>query len=198
MNSSDKLRFSSILLQIAETYEKQLSREVIEIYWQICQDWSFDQFNDALRRHVENPDRGVFFPKPADLIAAKNGKNKSSLHAWVQVTRAMFLYGRYQTVKFEDRTINRVISDMGGWPWICDQNLNEPWTQKEFERRYLEAGHYSDDFDEPLHGLIELDNRERGYLEEIPDTIMISAGGKEIGRLAPPERKLLEAERKEK
>jgi hypothetical protein len=69
------------------------------------------------------------------------------------------------------------LQDMGGWPWLCSQNINEPWTQKEFERRYEAYRACGEQLHEPLLGIHEKNNRVSNFLEYVPDTILISDGG---------------------
>ena len=89
----------------------------------------------------------------------------------------MFSIGSYQSIRFEDGTINAVIADMGGWPWICTQNLDEPWTQKEFERRYNAYKAQNIKLDKRLAGHFEMENISKGLPGWIPETHFIAESG---------------------
>lgn len=114
----------------------------------------------AVTEHMKHPDRGQFFPKPADLVRILRGSVKSqALQAWTLAVNAMFEHGQYASVTFTDPIINHVIIDMGGWPGFCDWPDREwDFKKQEFCQRY--EGHMGRPLPaQHLPGLHELDNR---------------------------------------
>jgi hypothetical protein len=184
MRDDQKPDFGGRILAIGLMYEKTITKVVIDLYWSALKDLELSEIETALQMHMRDPDKGRFMPKPADLRGFICRAPKSSVIAWAQVEKAMNKYDAYSTVQFEDGGINAVVKDLGGWPWLCSQNIDEPWTQKEFERRYEAYRNYGQSLNEPLLGIFEVSNRNNGYLEHIPDTVLITDSG-EIRQLPP-------------
>lgn len=184
MDDKEKPEFGARILAIGLLYEKQITKVVIDLYWTALRDLELAEIEKALQTHMRDPDKGRFMPKPADLRGHVCKPEKTSIIAWSQVEDAYCRYNYYATVQFEDGVINAVIKDMGGWPWFCGQNLDEPWTQKEFERRYNAYKAAGVQLHEPLCGHFEIENRSKGYLEHIPDTVLIGDGGRRT--MLPP------------
>jgi hypothetical protein len=176
MKEQDRGKFAAIILGAAELYDKSPSKNAMELWWNALKHLEIDQVETGISKAIQDPDRPRFMPQPADVIKYATPP-KSALIAWTQVERAMNAHGCYATVQFSDGVINAVIKDMGGWPWLCSQNINEPWTQKEFERRYEAYRACGEQLHEPLLGIHEKNNRVSNFLEYVPDTILISDGG---------------------
>jgi len=177
MKKSDLKEFTSFLLAIAEVYGKKMSDASVVIYFEALKDCEFTDIRRGFKLHCEDPEEGRFMPLPAHIRGRICKPSKTGLIAWKQVMDAFCAYNYYDSVQFEDGVINAVIKDMGGWMWLSNQNLEEPWTQKEFERRYEAYKSQGIEVHERLPGFFELDNRARGYLEYVPDTKLISDGG---------------------
>jgi len=155
--------FADLLLATAETFDKKLSDAAIEIYWQVLKNLSIEEFRYGLMAHLEDSERGRFMPRPADILHFAHPK-RTALVAWAEVVEAMDRYGAYQSVKFADTIAAAVVRDMGGWPLMCNLDIIEPWTQKEFERRYENYALIGIHCDDKLPGLIEMNNTERNFL----------------------------------
>jgi hypothetical protein len=177
MQDKEKPEFGARILAIGLMYEKQITKPVIDLYWSALHDLELVDIDRALQIHMRDPERGRFMPKPADVRFQICRPEKNSLIAWRQVEDAYCRFNYYQTVQFEDGTINAVIRDMGGWQWFSSQNLDEPWTQKEFERRYEAYKGQRIELHEPLPGFHELENRNKGFIEHVPETVLISDSG---------------------
>jgi len=186
MHPRDKAEFATILLSTGELYGKPPSDGAIALYWQALQDLTLEQVRVGVSMHMRDPDAGQYMPKPADILRQFRRKAKEAVIAWSEVEYAMLAQGAYRSVRFADETTNAVIKDLGGWPWICSQNIDAPWTQKEFERRYDAYEQAGIRYADCLPGLIEIDNSIRGYLEHIPAPMLIS--GREATELPAAER----------
>lgn len=190
----DKAQFAAFVAGIAEVYDKRMSEAAISIYWDTLKDLELSEVRSAFKRHLEDADGGRFMPRPSDIRAIARPP-RDSVMAWSEVEGAMRKVGAYRSVQFQDPVINSVVRDMGGWPWICRQPLEEPWVQKEFERRYLayrDAGHGDGS---RLAGLHEIENR--GLLGAAPEVVFLPMGtGEAAGRpmLEAPGRRLIEKE----
>jgi hypothetical protein len=161
MENSEREDFLQILIATGEMYEKRLSTAVLGLYWESLKDLSIEQVSRGISIHANSLDC-KFIPKPGDIRKAIAPRPKDPLIAWRLVEESMGIHGCATTVRFEDGTINAVIRDMGGWPWICMQALDPPWIQKEFERRYAAYRNEGIRFDGRLIGTHESDNLHKG------------------------------------
>ena len=96
--------------------------------------------------------------------------------AWTKVYSAIKHVGPYQTIAFDDAIIHAVISDMGGWIYLCDmQEEEQPFKAREFEKRYQGYSIRGHCFNYPgkLIGLAEAYNSSDGHSRHIPDVVMI-------------------------
>ncbi len=160
MTDREKPEFMKLLISTADLYKQELSSDVVELWWNALKSLSLVQVKRAFSKHIQDPAKGEWMPKPANIIAKiKGSPERSALLAWAEVEEAVSKVGRYETVQFADPVINAVVRNLGGWIWLCDQNLDEPWTQKEFERRYLAYSEVGAGLNEPLPGLLQIQNR---------------------------------------
>ncbi len=70
MNDHDKPRFVEALTECAAVYGETLTPERIASYWRLLSRMSVEAVATAIDTHMLDPDRGRFFPRPSDLIAA--------------------------------------------------------------------------------------------------------------------------------
>jgi hypothetical protein len=176
MKKTDKTEFLVALSSVAELFGKTLTDATIELWWSVLKDLPLEDIKSGFSRHLRDAERGRFMPAPADIIG-KTVAKRTALVAWAEVEEHMRLVGAYRSVEFADGTINAVIKDMGGWPWLCRQNLDEPWTQREFERRYREYQGYGRELHERLIGISDQENTNSGYLAYVKPAIQIGDGG---------------------
>ena len=159
MTDKEKSEFMELLISTADLYRQELSSDVVELWWNSLKSFGLVQVKRAFSKHIQDPVKGEWMPKPANIVAKLKGSpEKSALLAWTEVEEAVSKVGLYETVQFANPVINAVIRSMGGWIWLCDQNLDEPWTQKEFERRYLVYSDVGAVLSEPLPGLLQIQN----------------------------------------
>ncbi|MBN2118554.1 MAG: hypothetical protein JW730_18415 [Anaerolineales bacterium] len=178
MIQSDYRQFIAVIQATAEIYGKTLSDTAIGLYWQALKGQSLDEVKRGISAHIAAPDCGRFMPRPADILRPFARVEKEPIIAWSQVARAMIKHGSYQSVCFEDGVINAVIRDLGGWIWICNQNIDEPWVQKEFERKYEAYRRERITHTERLPGYFEIDNHAKGLSEYVPQPILIEESGR--------------------
>ena len=181
MNANEQAAFGKMLAAYANTLRHDISADAVEIWWRKLARFDLEAIARAFSKHT---DRSKFFPSPSEILALlEPQRERSPLLAWAEVERTISKHGAYATVQFDPVT-NAVIQDMGGWACLCHQNLDEPWTQKEFERRYEEYQRHGVSSPAPLPGLVEQHNRLKGYHEHIPEPILI---GDSHGPVALPE-----------
>jgi len=172
-----KKRFAQIMIALGEYYGRELSPQLIDIYWRALDGYDIETIDRAIQRHLKSPDNGQYFPKVADIVRLVSGTSTEAAHtAWAKVEAAVSSVGGWRSVVFDDPLIHAVIQDMGGWIFICERDADEwPFTGKEFRERYVAmaraegrprvSGH--------LVGRVEAENRRMGYDDDIPAPVLI-------------------------
>lgn len=140
MQPQDKDAFAELMILTSEMYERKEKPSVpmLRMYFAALERFSLDDVRAGLNGHIQNPDNGQFFPKPADIIRCIGGSSDTkALGAWSKVDKAIRCVGSYQTVIFDDPLIHAVIRDMGGWVMLCSVDEREyPFKCNEFVKRY--------------------------------------------------------------
>ena len=138
MKKNDRKDFAVLLAGTAEMYDKKLSDPLTEMYWECLKKFDLCDVERAFNQHVLDPDRGQFFPKPADVVRVIEGSSETrALQAWTKVLKTISFVGRYQRVAFDDAIIHSVIDDMGGWVNLCStEDRQKPYKVLEFQKRY--------------------------------------------------------------
>lgn len=165
MRDDDFDQFSEALTAALEVYDKRTSALTIEIWWEALKQYDLSAVLGAFSRHIQNPDKGQFVPKPADIVRLVDGGTEDrALQAWSKVDQAIRTVGPYQTVVFDDAFIHASIRDMGGWIKMCNVGGDEyPFLRNEFVKRYrgiVESKNL--EFPEKLIGISEQSNAEAG------------------------------------
>lgn len=141
MNDSDKNQFKVLMVGVGETYSKEISKPLLQIYFQSLKNHSIKAVSDAFTKHLICPKHGTFFPKPADLVRLldadkPNIEEKASI-AWLEVENSIRTVGSYGTLKLEDKQALATVKNMGGWLSICQCNESDlTWKRKEFIELY--------------------------------------------------------------
>lgn len=166
MTEKDELAFSTLMLGMMEYYQREPSDSVVSIYWHGLKGYDLQAVQDAMYRHMQNPESGQFMPKIADIakMATGSSQDKSYL-AWTKVDKAIRQIGTYQDVVFDDPIIHRVISDMGGWILVGSKDDNEwPFIAREFENRYKGYASRSEfpTYQKQLTGIANAENGRNG------------------------------------
>lgn len=175
MKADDRQDFKRMLEVIFDSYQRDLSEGVLELWWTLMQPYDAPAVRDAFNRHCVNPDNGQFLPKPADVVKLIGGGTMDgALVAWSMVDRAMRTVGPYETVVFDDPIIHAVVSDMGGWIELGKRTDDDwPFRAKEFEARYRgyrtrgRVEHYPN----KLPGIIDATNAPNGFDLALPTLI---------------------------
>jgi hypothetical protein len=111
---------------------------MVELYYNVLCEYPLESVSEALYQHMADPDRGQYWPKPADVVRhISGGKGTQALAAWDTALQGVREVGAYGTVTFSDRLILAVIDRMGGWPAFCAMEEDDkPFRQREFIERY--------------------------------------------------------------
>lgn len=120
MKPEQKAEFGQLLRDVMAFYRQDVSPFALSVWWQACQRFDLEQVSKALTGHAMDAERGMFAPKPADLVRQLEGTaTDRAMIGWGKVLEAIQRVGAYTDVVFDDPAIHAVIEDLGGWPKIC-------------------------------------------------------------------------------
>lgn len=176
-NKEREVRFSELLSGISEMYGQSPSPAVFEIWFNTLKRFDFESISMAFSIHIQDPDHGKFMPRPADIVRVIEGSAQdSAFRAWTKFEKALGMIGTYETVVFDDPIIHRIIQDMGGWTrqgQVTEKEL--PYVKNEFIRRYQEIKFRGviPEYPPKLVGISEGQNRLSGFLDMIPEPVLI-------------------------
>lgn len=164
--------FAQTLLAVADYYGKELSPNVVDLYWNGLREYDLEAVQRALWAHARNPDTGQFMPKIADVAKVMQGRTgDQAAIAWSKVDRAVRRVGTYQCVVFDDPIIHRVLSDMGGWVPLGRKTEEEwPFIAREFENRYrgYRMRDEKPEYPPVLIGMANSQNSQNGFRQNPP------------------------------
>lgn len=126
MQQHERAEFGQLVTDVLAYYRQDASRFVLDLWWNACRPFDFQQVQKAMQRHATDPEHGQFAPKVADLVRILAGTttDRASL-AWGKVLEAMSAVGAYTDVVFDDPAIHAAAEDMGGWPKMCRTETKE-------------------------------------------------------------------------
>lgn len=166
MLANDIPKFTAMIAGIGELYGKAISEALTDIYWQALKRFELSDVQQAFQSHINNPDCGQFFPKPADVVRFIEGCGETkALQAWAKVEKAICQVGSYQSIAFDDPLIHAVLEDMGGWTKLCSVTIDEmPNRANEFRKRYMGFVNKAPQrYPKYLCGITERENGKDGY-----------------------------------
>ena len=147
MKTSEEQQFGEILRDVMAFYKQDVTPFSFSVWWQTCQKYDIEQVRKVFTSHVMDAERGMFPPKPADLVRQLEGTaTDKAMLAWGKAYEAMQSVGAYTDVVFDDAAIHATIEDLGGWPKICRSETKDlGYLQHrfcEFHRAYSERGQF--------------------------------------------------------
>jgi len=73
MKPENAKEFELLMMETGEVYDLMPSKAKIAIYFRSLHGISLEKVKEAFQIHIEDQERGRFFPKPADIIYAYEG-----------------------------------------------------------------------------------------------------------------------------
>lgn len=140
MNESDKKHFQSIMVGAGELYSKEITKPLLQIYFQALQSYGIDQISSAFTAHMVDTKHGTFMPKPADLVrlidADKPKPDDKARIAWMAI-RDSFSGYYPKGFKLEDKIAMAAMKSIGGRSAVgmCD-NSKIGFLEKQFIDSY--------------------------------------------------------------
>jgi len=199
MQSCDIPVFAALMAGMGELYSKRLSEALMDMYWHALKQFDVRDVHRALKSHINNPEGGQFFPKPADVVRYITGcHTHKALRAWSKVEKTMATVGAYYSVEFDDLLIHAVLDDMGGWIKLCSlTETHMHYRAHEFQKRYqgfinTPPAHYP----KYLSGILERDNAQSQHKSRTPpvligdqhtaEQVMLTGGGTSLSHPLSP------------
>ena len=177
MEQNQHEEFKAALAAVHDFYGKSVSPFAANIWWDTCRRYSLEDVTRAFSAHCQDPDRGQWMPKPADIKRLlEGGSGDQSLRAWSRVDKAVREVGPYQTLVFDDHRIHAVIDDMGGWIRLCDCPSEEEFVflMHEFRKRYQGyVMRQPSAWPGKLIGRTEAECRRMGREDAIPEPMLL-------------------------
>lgn len=145
MQEQDKAAFRDMMMAAGEVYGREITKPLLQMYFAALSQCGIDQVQGAMMAHMQNPDSGQFFPKPADLIRQLSGTSKQqeaaiedkASMAWACIERDIRRIGSYGTLKMDDKQALAAVKAIGGWQSLCQTETSKmEWKRKEFIRMY--------------------------------------------------------------
>ncbi len=120
MKQSDAAEFQSLLSSVLGFYSAPPTTFARSVWWEACQPFELAEVRRAFTAHATDPDRGMFAPKPADVVRQLSGTaTDRAAQAWRKTLAAAGQIGAYSDVVFDDPLIHACVDDLGGWPKVC-------------------------------------------------------------------------------
>jgi hypothetical protein len=169
MQKSDKRKFVEVLTSLSDLYDFPVSKNALQLFWDILKEYPIDAFVAAAKKHTET---SKWMPKPSDFISAikslsTSGEEKAVL-AWTAVTKATRSVGGNASVEFDDPLIHAVVRNLGGWSTLCSSSATyfQNNTRKQFISTY-ESMYNLCAKGLRVDGLLPLEGRTRDRLVQI-------------------------------
>lgn len=177
MLPSQKTEFATLVGDVFAYYGKDSSLFITSVFWESLKGYELEAVRRAFTLHAQDPDRGQFAPKVADIVRLiDGGSGDRAVTAWSKVHYAIKQVGPHQSIAFDDQLIHAVLAEMGGLSPLFDIKTDDmPFRAKEFETRYraLASRRTLPPYPAKFIGDVEAHNRSRGLLEHIPEPVVI-------------------------
>ena len=162
------------MLGLGEIYDKQITEFVADIYYEVFKEYDYQAISNAIKEVVKSHKYNTL-PKPADILEFLEGtKDDKALVAWMQINEAIQKGGYYASVEFGDPIISNAIIELGGWQWLCSQEIKDmPFVEKRFMDMYRLLLKRGVSENKKLIGYIEAHNNKKGFIKNIPEPLRI-------------------------
>lgn len=167
MLEEQKFEFWGRVQNVGSFYEKTPTELSLIVWWESLKDQDFGVVCEAFGRHVADPDRGMWMPKPADIVALIHGKGSEAAEvAYSKAYRAVGIVGQWNDAVFDDWIIHVVIEGMGGWVNFCKgEEKDFEFKRLQFIKSYQSIRKRGDvsDYPKRLFGISNQQNAMNGF-----------------------------------
>ncbi len=131
MDSNDKPEFVRVITSLAAIKGKDLTKDVLLLWWQCLKDWPVDDFKNAAGYLLKNCQ---FMPTPFDFEQLRKKGEVSAHEAWAMALR--HADGAWRQGVLGDALTDQVAATLGGYSVIA---LTHKDKLGFLERRFLDA-----------------------------------------------------------
>jgi hypothetical protein len=177
----DYKKFAQSIAALGEMFDKQMSKGVVDIYYQTLKDLSDQEFDSAINTVAASQTYNKM-PLPAQLretVRPVINPDEEAIFAFDVFMRGKARTGPYVSVIFDDKTIHDVVMAFGGWNDICMIPESDwKYRRKEWLETY-KVFRRSPRTDTPMKliGIIELNNlQNEEWKRFIPEPVRIGDG----------------------
>lgn len=131
----NKKLFHDKMRMLFEFYNKKVSPDMYEIYYEALSQLDNSQFLSAVDIIIKT---SKFMPMPIDFIKISHeSMEEKAIFALNKVEKAFCSVGIYGGLHFQDEKINKTIEIIGGWVKICSMSDNDwKFARKDFIKIY--------------------------------------------------------------
>lgn len=176
MVDEDKKKFMTLFYAAGEYYDKKISKELLQMYFNGLIQYSIEDVEIALNAHMQDSDRGRFFPKIADFSHKLQQEQLSAEEraevSWAEIERKIRSVGSYGTLKLEDGVALAALKGFTSWKDLCAMDTSKmTWAKKEFISLYQTYDKAPiESLPKALPGRVELEQQKKenaGYLANL-------------------------------
>lgn len=132
MENNDRDRFVQIMLGMADNFRDTITREGMQMRFDMLKEFSIEQIAFAARKIMRSR-RFTKMPPVAEFFEALEGKSEGkALEAWGEVMECLKM-GKEPNNPVAIEAVRRI----GGWSWLAKQGYDElHWLEKRFIEHY--------------------------------------------------------------
>lgn len=141
MDDSDKKEFAVLFYGTGELYDKPVTKNLLQLYFDALKNFDIDQVKKGVSAHALDPKHGSFFPKPADIVRHLQAKQltaeeKAEL-CWAQIEREIRTTGSWGKLELDDKQGLAALKSFTSWKDLCSMDVGKmTWAKKEFISMY--------------------------------------------------------------
>ncbi|MGH7291870.1 MAG: DUF6475 domain-containing protein [Myxococcota bacterium] len=188
MVEADRKPFGDLLPQVMAYHGAACSAFTIGVFWEALKGYDLNDIRRAFSLHAQDPEKGVFSPKVADIVRILEGTGSDrAAIAWAKVISAVKHVGNYQTVAFDDPLIHAALHEIGGYARLCDERTeNMPHREREFAQRYraYAARRTVPPYPAKFIGEVEAHNSAKGLTEFVPAPVLVGDATRALAVIA--------------
>lgn len=180
MDNSNKQKFAQLFYAAGEYYDKSISDQLLLMYFNGLSHYSIEEVESALNDHMQDSDRGRWFPKLADfyhkLQKAQLSAEERAEIAWAELERKIRTEGSYGSLNLEDKVALAAVKGFTSWKDLCMMDVSKmTWAKKEFMSLYSTYNKAPiESLPQSLPGRIELveqKKKSQGYLADMTNKV---------------------------
>jgi len=171
MDNSDKKEFAVLFYGTGELYDKPVTKNLLQLYFDALKGYSIDDVKSGVSKHALDPKHGTFFPKPADIVrhlqsGQLSTEEKAEL-AWAEIQQCLRRNGAYGGLSIEDKQGIAALKSFTTWKEFCAMDASKlTWAKKEFISMYSTYENTPlEMLPSSLPGLVELHNHKEKHAQ---------------------------------